>query len=103
MSEPDSDFLGGGHLHDLNHLGKHLARIAHQTDTTFFRMPGAAPEAERSERGEPDHFEVRILKGNANRLGIHPQASPSPAVDLHAMREFALLDAVIDVTLRGEG
>ena len=65
-------------------------------------MPGAAPEAERSERGEPDHFEVRILKGNANRLGIHPQASPSPAVDLHAMREFALLDEVIDVTLREE-
>src|SRR5438094_4364703 len=99
MSETDAHFLGGSHFHDLHNLGEHLPGFAHETDATAFWVSGSAPKAQRRERREPDHFEIWILQRDADRVRIHSQTRSRSAVDLDAMREFALLDEVIDMAL----
>src|SRR5207247_10346041 len=76
--------------------------FANQTNATAFRVPGASPKAERRECREPDHFEIWILKRDTDRIRVHPQTRSRSAVDLDAMREFPLLDEIINMALREE-
>ena len=103
MAEADADFLFRGHLHDLFRFRQHFAVLAAQTHALFFRVAGAAPETVGGESRKPNHFEVGILKPDANVLRSHAEAHPHAAVNLDAMGQLASRDHVVDVPLRQIG